>query len=130
MSKLDRFFFDVLAILGLLGPPAFLSAGWFRVIKERVNPVPRWRRIFRNLALVGATAEFVGFWVVLFLAPHFRPTDVRASYAIWENWMRISFFSCALIVLISLIGKGKGRVFAILCCVCVVLGLMEVEATR
>jgi hypothetical protein len=130
MNKLDLFFFDVIAILGLLGPPVFLSAGWFRFLKERIQPVPRWRRILRNSALVGATAELVGFWVVLLLAPHFHPKDVWASYAIWENWMRISFFSCVLIVLISLVGKGKGRVFAILGCLCVVFGLMGVEATR
>ncbi len=130
MSKLDQLFIDVLAILGLFGPPVFLAAGWFRFLKERSEPVPRWRRMLRNSALIGATAELVGFWAVYLLTPRFHPKDVWVEYAIWENWMRISFFSIVLIVLIALIGKGNGRVFAILCCLCVVLGLMGIDATR
>src|SRR5579863_4102236 len=122
MSKFDRLFFDAIAIVVLFGPPACLSAGWFRFAKEGIQPCPKWRRMLRNSALVGATAEFVGFWVVFFLAPHLHLNDVWTGYAIWDNWTRISFFSCVLIALISLIAKGKGKVFAILCCLCVVLG--------
>jgi hypothetical protein len=121
---------NLIGFSGLFGPPIFLGLEWFKRSTVGEKSSPRWRRILHDVALVGASLEFVAFWMVFLFSSSFSRGDEWGWVRIWEKWMLISSYSCVSFVAIALLGKGKGKLFTILCCVCIICGLMAVDATR
>jgi hypothetical protein len=130
MSRLDLFLWGAVGVLGIFGPPVFLTIAWFRRFAIEAKKAPRWRRILRDAALVGATLELSAFWMIYFFGPLSHRDDEWAFYRLWDKWTPISFYSCIALVTIACAGKGKGRILTVLSCACMVLGLLGISATR
>jgi hypothetical protein len=130
VSGLNLLLENVIMFLGVFGPPVFLGTAWFRRIKEKEQPAPRLRCLFRDIALVGATLDLVAIWTV----PMFASSTVKGhewdGIVVWTKLVPAFFYFSLLFLVIASLGKGKGKVFTIISCICLVFSLVAIDAMR
>jgi hypothetical protein len=95
------------------------------------NPVaPRWRSFLRDVVLAGATIELVAFWIFYFKAMSIAGADEFAGFLFYDKWMPVPLWSCALLILIGFLAKGKGRFLAVATCALVIVDLYALSGLK
>jgi hypothetical protein len=130
MNRLNLLLMNLIGFLGFFGPPLFLVLAWYKRSTDERQPGSRDRRILGDVALAGATLEFCGFWIVFLITSMISTRNEWGGVKFWLRCAPFFSYSCILFVLIAILGKGKGRIFTILCCASVFCGLIMVDAMR
>jgi hypothetical protein len=130
MSGLNGLLEGAIMLLGVFGPPVFLGTAWFRRVKEKEQPSPRLRCLFRDIALVGATLDLVAIWAVPMFASSTAKGHEWDGIVLWTKLVPTFFCFSILFLVIASLGKGKGKIFTIISCVCLVFSLVAIDAMR
>jgi hypothetical protein len=115
-------------IFGMFGPPAFLLWAWivwWRAYPE--NSLIKWRSVLRDVALCGATLQWIAYWMIIFWVQRYQGAEEWKMYQVWAGWARIEIVSSICIITLAALGKGKGRVLTMLSCAGLVFGLLAVN---
>jgi hypothetical protein len=115
-------------LFGIFGPPAFLLWAWLSWRKAYLkDSAPHWRTILRDVALCGATLEWITYWVIFFWIARYQGAEVGRAFELWGSWARIEIICSMSFIVLAVLAKGKGRILTILSCVGLVFALLAVN---
>ena len=111
VKTVDNFLFGVIAIFSFLSPPLLLPWAWVRWTRSEVRfPDPLWRGIAGLSCLVLVSLQILACVFVFFSLS--VKGDFSRGADVWLSWSHLMRGFSVFVILLCLLGKGRGRILA------------------